>query len=347
MGKGQAGAGQRVACLLHLGFGDGHILRAGRRLGKCQLGLGAGHLGVGFPVLQPEQSRFSMHTHDAHVGAGRRFTMRESEYIKCSPGGNITSLVFAEVPREEQASVAKRIMASQPDVEQVGFVEKPKNPKAVARLQMMGGEFCGNATRSLAWVLWHKRRRGIDTSARTVTLEVSGVARPLSVEIHDRMVRLEMPIKGELSSIKSIKGQTVVQLEGISHVVLRRAAPRDAKEEANRLLDELGLKSLEAAGVLYCEQYEDGVSMSPIVWVCETATLVEETGCASGTVCVALVESANAGRSVDNLKVYQPSGSFITASVEFGKGQFLRAFIEGPVEILEEGELGPTVLESE
>lgn len=294
-----------------------------------------------------EQPTFSTHTHDPHVGAGRRFAMRESEYIKCSPGGNITGLVFAEVPREEQASVAKRIMASQPDVEQVGFVEKPKGPKAVARLQMMGGEFCGNATRSLAWVLWHKRRRGIDTSARIVTLEVSGVARPLSAEIHDRMVRVEMPIKKELSSIKSIKAQTVVELEGISHVVLRRPAPRDAREEANRLLDELGLKGLEAAGVLYCEKREDGVSLTPIVWVRETATLVEETACASGTVCVALVESANAGRSVDNLKVYQPSGSFITASVEFGKGQFLRAFIEGPVEILEEGELGPSILEGE
>lgn len=273
--------------------------------------------------------------------------MQDLGYVKCSPGGNITSLVFAKVPRCQQPSTAKRIMASQPDVEQVGFVEEPSRPGAVARLQMMGGEFCGNATRSLAWVLWHKRRRGIDTSGRTVTLEVSGVARPLSVEIHDRMVRVEMPIKRELSSIKSLKGQTVVELQGISHVVLRRAAPRDAKEEANRLLDELGLKSLEAAGVLYCEQYEDGVSMSPIVWVRETATLVEETACASGTVCVALMESANAGRSVNNLKVYQPSGSFITASVEFGKGQFLRAFIEGPVEILEEGELSPTVLEGE
>jgi diaminopimelate epimerase len=273
--------------------------------------------------------------------------MRESEYIKCSPGGNITGLVFAEVPREEQASAAKRIMASQPDVEQVGFVEEPRDPKAVRRLQMMGGEFCGNATRSLGWVLWQKRWPGIDTSGRTVTLEVSGVSRPLSVEIHDKMVRVEMPIKRELSSIKSIKGQTVVELEGISHVVLRRTVPRDAKEEADRLLDELGLKSLEAAGVLHCQQYEDGVSMSPIVWVQDTATLVEETACASGTVCVALAESASAGRSVDNLKVYQPSGSFITASVEFGKDQFLRAFIEGPVEILEEGELGPTVLEGE
>jgi len=271
--------------------------------------------------------------------------MRESEYIKCSPGGNITVLVFAEVPRKEQASVAKRIMASQSDVEQVGFVEEPKDPKAVRRLQMMGGEFCGNATRSLGWVLWQKRWPGIGTSGRTVTLEVSGVTRPLSVEIHDKMVRVEMPIKRELSSIKSIRGQTVVELQGISHVVLHRPPPKDAKEEANRLLDELHLKTLEAAGVLFCEQCEDGVSMSPIVWVRETATLVEETACASGAVCVALVESANTARSVDNLKVYQPSGSFITASVEFGKGQFLRAFIEGPVEILEEGELALTVSE--
>ena len=75
-------------------------------------------------------------------------------YLKFSPTGNITILVTTPVPRDRQGEIAARLLA--PDCvggEQVGFIEPPSDPRAAARLQMMGGEFCGNATMSVGAML--------------------------------------------------------------------------------------------------------------------------------------------------------------------------------------------------
>jgi len=265
--------------------------------------------------------------------------MQKLSYVKCSPGGNITVLVFTEVQRKRQPDVARHIMALMPDVEQVGFVEKPDNPQAAARLQMMGGEFCGNATRALAWVLTKKNWPELAPHDGNVVLEVSGAKRLLNAQITGSMVRVEMPIKHELESVRQIRDRTVVDLEGISHVIVYQSPDSDAREKADRLLAELGLQEIEAAGVLYCEPREDGIYMTPFVWVRDTATLIQETACASGTVCVALAEAAASRDTQTDLRVYQPSGGFIRAFVEIADGKFSQAFIEGPVEILEESEI--------
>lgn len=248
-------------------------------------------------------------------------------------------MVFTKVQRERQPDVARRIMALMPDVEQVGFVEKPNNPQAAARLQMMGGEFCGNASRALAWVLMKKNWPELAQHNGNVILEVSGAERLLKVQVAASMVRVEMPIKHELESVRQIGDRTIVSLEGISHVIVYQSPEPDAKVQADRLLTELGLKELEAAGVLYCEPREDGIYMTPFVWVRDTATLVQETACASGTVCVALAEAVASGDRRTELRVYQPSGGFIIAFVEVKDDRFSQAYIEGPVEILEEREL--------
>src|SRR3989344_7322193 len=77
-----------------------------------------------------------------------------------SPGGNPTALVLTSIDRLRQRSVAKKIMKKIPACEQVGFIERAKNSKAVCRLQMMGGEFCGNALRALAmWLVFVSNRK--------------------------------------------------------------------------------------------------------------------------------------------------------------------------------------------
>ena len=70
-------------------------------------------------------------------------------YCYVNPGGNPTVLVLTKVLLQSQAHVAKRIMLLLPKtLEQVGFIEPAKDPAARFRLQMMGGEFCGNAARA-------------------------------------------------------------------------------------------------------------------------------------------------------------------------------------------------------
>ncbi len=80
--------------------------------------------------------------------------MQRLKYAKLIPGGNTTIIIFDQVPRKHQALLARTIMEQHSDCEQVGFVEPASgNSKAICRLQMMGGEFCGNATRCLTWLV--------------------------------------------------------------------------------------------------------------------------------------------------------------------------------------------------
>lgn len=62
------------------------------------------------------------------------------------PGGNTTAIVEG-IPSSqlERRRINDVIMKQYPKVEQVGFLDR-----SLPRLQMAGGEFCGNATRSAA-----------------------------------------------------------------------------------------------------------------------------------------------------------------------------------------------------
>ena len=71
-------------------------------------------------------------------------------YVKADPSGNTTILVLDAIPKQEHASLAARLL--QPEyvgAEQVGFLTWPDNDADI-RLDMMGDEFCGNASRSAA-----------------------------------------------------------------------------------------------------------------------------------------------------------------------------------------------------
>ena len=72
-------------------------------------------------------------------------------FLKFNPTENMTLLVTDPVPRELQGPLAARLMENRSiGAEQVGYLEKASLPGARARLQMMGGEFCGNASMCMA-----------------------------------------------------------------------------------------------------------------------------------------------------------------------------------------------------
>lgn len=76
-------------------------------------------------------------------------------FHKFSPGGNTTILVTDPVPAPLRAAVAAELMGERHvHAEQVGFVTLAG---VCPRIDMMGGEFCGNACRSLAALLALKR----------------------------------------------------------------------------------------------------------------------------------------------------------------------------------------------
>ena len=72
---------------------------------------------------------------------------------RADPAGNITLLVLSPVEKPARAETAARLMGMpQFQAEQVGF-RCPPQAGGDGRLEMMGGEFCGNATRAFGMLL--------------------------------------------------------------------------------------------------------------------------------------------------------------------------------------------------
>src|SRR4051812_12238872 len=68
------------------------------------------------------------------------------------PGGNDTALIAGIPKKKMRRAINDAVMQKFLSIEQVGFYEF-NFIKNEARLEMAGGEFCGNATRSLAYLL--------------------------------------------------------------------------------------------------------------------------------------------------------------------------------------------------
>ena len=85
----------------------------------------------------------------------------------------MTLLITSPVDRKDHAECASQLMKYESvHAEQTGFVEKPRNEKAVARLQMAGGEFCGNAAMALA-ALIARDKKLMRNGTHPLLLEVS------------------------------------------------------------------------------------------------------------------------------------------------------------------------------
>ncbi|MBC7083025.1 MAG: hypothetical protein H5T95_05975 [Firmicutes bacterium] len=120
-------------------------------------------------------------------------------FVKMNPTGNTTIFVLDPVPVPEQARIAVTLM--DPSVlggEQVGFVSLSSEggppragparggpgPEIAASLRMMGGEFCGNAARSLGAYLAYKHHPGLSWEGDVARgfIRVSGAKDPIEVE---------------------------------------------------------------------------------------------------------------------------------------------------------------------
>lgn len=274
------------------------------------------------------------------------------EFTKVSPSGNMTILIWSEVTRKEHAKVANILMdcTYHLGAEQVGYVETSKNSKAVAHLQMMGGEFCGNATRSLAFMLVERKFPNIliENNIAKFYLTVSGVEEPLEVEVecdnnkNPISAKVQMPIYNNIDSVCQKDHIDLVSLEGISHIIVdNNKTPFNQENYKNDFIkfrDSLNLQDKEAVGVMWKTIAEDNsISMEPVVWVKETDSYYYETSCGSGTVALALAIAKESNNVYQEFKIYQPSGKYILAIVERDDNKFLNAYIKGAVDIIAEG----------
>jgi diaminopimelate epimerase len=254
------------------------------------------------------------------------------EIQRADPTGNATILVLSQAEPWERASIAARLMEWDGGwAEQVGFVSREGGHD---RLDMMGGEFCGNASLSLAAYL--AAERGL-TEAE-LPLSVSGA--PETVVCSVRMDKeawkgsVSMPLPDAVSREEFTAGEKTLSLwtvrfPGIIHVIV----PKDAlsREEAEAAVRKWADKTgAPALGILLFSE-QDSV-MEPLVYVRATDSAVWERGCASGTSAVGAYLAALSGGAAA-AEIRQPGGVIAAeARAENGRVVFLR--ITGYVRLL-------------
>ena len=258
-------------------------------------------------------------------------TKRQVRYAICVPGGNATALVYGTDYTTEQKKMINDIIIAKHNnfVEQVGFIDLNKKPE----LQMAGGEFCGNATRSSAFMYLDGKEGTLDIIVNRTDVVNAGVD-------HENNAWCEIPLYHGNDVITLMdEGIFKVKMNGmISIVVKEEVAKRyissdedEMKKVGMEFIHKYNLEESEAVGVMLCENIDGVLKINPIVWVKSVDTLFYETACGSGTTATVMVESY-LNNSSKKLDVIQPSGLIINANITNNNGIITKAVISGPVE---------------
>ena len=245
--------------------------------------------------------------------------------LRANPAGNITLFVLDPVEREQRAAVAARLMAiAELKAEQVGFL-CPATQGGDGRMEMMGGEFCGNATRAFGMLLAQKAK-----GQEQMQVETSGCDHVVAVAVNlsAGTARTEMPLP-RWAKRKTVGGHqgTLVHLGGIAHLVVESAPPSQAFfEQAEPIFREI--PGLDAYGVIFLNKDDGG--MTPLVKVPATNTLIWEGSCGSGSLAAAVAQSMDAPDGPFVRDYRQPAG-IVRAEVVRTNGAVVATYIGGPV----------------
>ncbi|NLU11527.1 MAG: hypothetical protein GXW90_11515 [Tepidanaerobacter acetatoxydans] len=235
------------------------------------------------------------------------------DFIKTSPAQNTTVLVTSYCPQSYYSTVAEKAMNyDYLNAEQVGFIVPPSKKDSVIRLEMAGGEFCGNAALSSAAYV---RYKGLNDK-ENFNIDVSGAAEPIRCRVEKvntycyntscimppakRIDKMELELQG-----KTIKGY-IVGFEGISHFVLEANEQFVEYSEVTQALKKA--VDTNAIGVIPYETIRDDTyKIKPFVHVKEINSNVFERGCGSGSLALGIYLKKVSGISKE-VSVVQPGG---------------------------------------
>ena len=249
------------------------------------------------------------------------------KYIVANPTENITVLVTDFVPREKRNEITEKMFKEVPACEQVGYITGPVFSGSDIRLEMMGGEFCGNA--SLSTAAYFARMKDLKPGeSLDVTMECSGVSEAFTCSItalenadgrlyYTGTLAMPSPVKTEY-----IDGHPVIFLPGIAHMIL--PADRFTRRQIeNNIKDYASKFDVDAFGVLRWD--EDKQYMEPCVYVKGFETVIWEHGCATGSTCLGYYRYRSGGHASTDVR--QPGGTisiritddriYLTGNVEF------------------------------
>ncbi|PRR76874.1 diaminopimelate epimerase [Clostridium liquoris] len=263
----------------------------------------------------------------------------------------MTIFVLDQVPRNMQMHVAKKLMSySNICAEQVGFIEKAIVHKELEdkclRLQMMGGEFCGNATRALAALMVHNQYPNITKAedGHTVQLEVSGIDSIINCQVYKTeddntyLSQVNMPLPKEISDFSFevdgiVFSSIKVEFEGITHFIVDSKKVKDKDLFFKQIKNEMDKTHYDAFGIMYYDYNEE--FLEPLVYVKGTDSLFWERSCASGTSALGVALTYMKKKNIDQ-KVRQPGG-LLQVTTKWSENSVESICLNGTVEIVAEG----------
>ena len=251
---------------------------------------------------------------------------REYTVAVLDPVGNVTAIVCSDVPAAERARVAAQILRlPELGIEQVAFLAAPRSGGEI-RLEMMGGEFCGNALRCAGF--YQALRTGAQGKS-CVFAEISGAdgVQPVMADTAEGTASTVMPLPLSVQPAGWADVQaTRVTFAGITHFVIDCA-------QSNETLVQRAIAAApeaSAVGAIFLDRAHG--SIKPVVFVRETASCVAENSCASGSVATAVVLTADFGDGITEIGIGQPGGT-LEVGVQRAHGAVTGLSIGGPVRL--------------
>lgn len=260
--------------------------------------------------------------------------LKDIKIIIANPAGNITALVEdgENYKGKERIKISNQIQdIKEYKVEQTGFIIKPNsalNSSGLWRLEMAGGEFCGNAARSFALLAAFKTLNATGAFSTSITISVSGCISPINANVLLNKVdddygerRLEGAASISISPPERIfyfdcedRKLCAFDFDGITHIIYKVDSGQWAanKDEDKRKLFFSIVQSFydsckqnpPALGVMFITP----ALLYPAVYVKASDTLVFESSCGSGTAAYACCRALESEAGVFCGDVPQPGG---------------------------------------
>ena len=279
--------------------------------------------------------------------------MQKIPFYKVSPSGNMTILLDNKglIPSQKLSLANYALNDQHLGGEQLGFIDIENGI-----LEMSGGEFCANATRSLALVMaLNSGYTGDNNETWQGTLQCSGYSQELGVLVKKQgdshNVSLYMPIDNTIEIKELSLGFYLVSLPGIKHLLIdaeKYPFPNGDWRDTVRKLEQIfNLEELPAIGYIWWKLFEEDKSeqeivaehichmeMHPIIRVLEPLTECYEHACGSGTLALALYLQKTLQRN--NFSMHQPGGAL---NISFSMEDDKIAILSGKVCLIAQGEL--------
>lgn len=246
------------------------------------------------------------------------------KFVKMNPAGNTTILFRNDNFDRDTSKEISRLAMEKENLyaEQVGFMSEN-------HLQMMGGEFCGNASRAFATYLAFTDNDFEKEKVYNITC--SGEDSILNVNVrrgdspNNFFAKIKMPINKSIEKVtinKSLSCYEVI-FSGITHFIVEGLPSDDIIKTLTIYSKE---KKHSAFGIMFFDSINN--KMIPFVKV-ENFEGVWENSCGSGTTAVGYFLKKY--KNINSAKISQPGG-WLEVSFENEE-----VFIDGPVEVVAEG----------